>query len=359
MKSALFLTTLILSIFLTAQEAPSDLIKIESRLSEQLNLLRQTKEDEKIKALNIEFSKTLEEALNKKSAFDHPFQSLTSIGKIYSDDNLVRIFTWNTQFENKLHDFHGFVMKKDERRNRVHVVKLNRVQQHFGMIKGQTVTHENWYGCLYYDIIDVKKRNKTYYTLLGYDPNNQRSSIKLIDVLYFTGKFPNFGYPLFETEAGFSKRILFEHSNQSTMSLRFDDKRNKIIFDHLSPESGSMKEFREYYVPDMSYDAYEYRDNKWHLIEDIIAINKESQENVELKAYDSESDSVITYEKENNWENPEGENTPVNGGSHKIALPNDLTEKEKEDKRKKTKKKKPRKKGFKGVSFTNLGEEDD
>ena len=250
-------------------------------------------------------------------------------------------------------------MKKDERRDKVHVVKLNRVKQHFGMIRDQTVTHENWYGCLYYDIIDVKKRNKTYYTLLGYDPNNQRSSIKLIDALYFTGKFPNFGYPLFETESGLARRVIFEYSNQASMSLRFDEQRNKIIFDHLSPESPGMKDFREYYVPDMSYDAYEFKNNQWNLIEDIVAINKKEKETVELKAYDSDQDTIVSIERKNQWENPEGENAPVEGGSHKAAMPEDLTEEEQKKQRKKKKRTKRRKnKVHKGVVITNMGEDD-
>jgi hypothetical protein len=146
------------------------------------------------------------------------------------------------------------------------------------------------------------------------------------------------------------------------MSLRYDEQRDKIIFDHLSPESPSMKDFREYYVPDMSYDAYSFVNNKWHLIEDIIAINKKGQETVELKAYDSESDTVVSIERKNEWENPEGENAPVSGGSHKAALPEDFSEDQKAKKAKKTKKKKKskrrKKKIHKGVVITNMGGDD-
>ena len=348
--------------FLTfGQEAPTDLIKIENQLYDQLTQLRNAQDDEEIKALNDTFSITLEQALNIEGAFNHPFQNLTTVGKIYSDDKLVRLFTWNIQFEDKSHDFGGFVMKKDERRDRTYVVKLNRFKQHFGMLNNETVNHENWYGCLYYDIIDVKRRNKTVYTLLGYDPNDQRSSIKIIDALYFTGKNPNFGYPLFKSKDRLEKRVILEYSNEASMSLRYDNQREKIIFDHLSPKSPSMREFREYYVPDMSYDAFEFIDGRWNLIEDIIAINKKSEETLELKSYDLEKDTVVTYNAENEWINPESTNTPIDGGKHKAALPDDLTEKEREQldkkERKEKRKKRSSKKGFSGVSFTNLGKE--
>lgn len=359
MRVELFFIVFFLFSTAFAQERAGDLIKLETQLENQLNALRQASGDEEIKKKNEQFKATLSEALSIEGAFDHPFQNLTTVGKIYSDDRLVRIISWNIQFENKLHDYECFIMKKDERRDKVSVVELKRVKQHFGMLRDETVTHENWYGCLYYDIIDVKKRNRTYYTLLGYDANNQRSSIKLIDVLYFTGKYPNFGYPLFETERRFVKRVIFEHSNKATMSLKYDEQRKKIIFDHLSPESPGMKDFREFYVPDLSYDAYEFRDNKWFLIEDIIAINNEAAEKVEIRSYDAANDTVISYQKDNEWVNPEGKDAPVDGGSHKAALPDDVIEgdKSKDKKKKQKKKKRSKKKGFSGVSFSNLGKE--
>ena len=58
------------------------------------------------------------------------------------------------------------------------------------------------------------------------------------------------------------------------MSLKYESDRERIIFDHLSPESPSMKKFRSFYVPDMSYDAYTFQDSKWILKEDVIGVNK-------------------------------------------------------------------------------------
>ena len=58
------------------------------------------------------------------------------------------------------------------------------------------------------------------------------------------------------------------------MSLKYESDRERIIFDHLSPESPSMKKFRSFYVPDMSYDAYILEDGKWILNEDVIGVNK-------------------------------------------------------------------------------------
>ena len=332
----------------------------EEELSKLLTELRAVKGDDKLNEINEKFKTAFGKALDMDGAFDYPFASLNSVGKIYSDDKLVRVITWNVQYEDLMHNYFSFIMKKDERRERVYVIELKREKQHFGMIQEETVTNENWYGALYYDIIDVQRRNKTYYTLLGYDANDQRSSIKLIDVLYFTGKIPNFGYPIFDVAQGRAKRVIFEHSNKATMSLRYDKERNKIIFDHLTPESPGLKEFREYYVPDMSYDAYDWNGTQWILIEDIIANNKEVSNNVNLKAYDAQLDSVVSVPTKGKWINPEDPNSPIDGGKHQAVTPDDLKQEQKGKKPNKNASENanssPAKSNHKGVSFSNLND---
>lgn len=353
-KTVTFILLLITSNHLFGQDNFQALQQSESELSEELNNLRKVKDDSSIKVINESFKNKLQKTLEADNAFDYPFSTLQSVGKIYSNDKLVRIFSWNVQYKNGQHDYFSFVMKKDERRDQVHVVELKRNKQPFGAIQNEILDHENWYGALYYEIVDVQKGPRTYYTLLGYDANNDRSTIKLLDVMFFTGKYPKFGKPLFETENGYANRVIFEHSSKATMSLKYDQQRGKIVFDHLSPETPGLKEFKEYYVPDMSYDAYNFSKNKWRLEEDIIAVNKQQSDEVSLKAYDSDMDTVVTIPAKGKWLNPEDENAPLDGGGHRAVTPEDQ-EADKKDKPKKPKKaQKPKKEGFNGVSYSNL-----
>jgi len=349
-----FILLISFSFQILGQKNDVQLREKEEELSKLLNQLRSTKGDNELNEINEKFKTAFGKALNMDGAFDYPFASLNSVGKIYSDDKLVRVITWNMQYEDLMHNYFSFIMKKDERRDHVHVVELKRQKQHFGMIQEETLTHENWYGALYYDIIDVQRRNRTYYTLLGYDANDQRSSIKLIDVLYFTGKIPNFGYPLFDVAQGKAKRVIFEHSNKATMSLRYDTQRDKIIFDHLTPESPGLKEFREFYVPDMSYDAYSWDGTQWVLIEDIIAINKEESNLVNLKAYDSKLDSVVTVPTKGKWINPTDPDSPIDGGKHQAVTPDDIKDEQKGKKNQNKATQAPAQSNHKGVSFSNL-----
>jgi hypothetical protein len=356
-KYVILLATLFFAFLATSQENQK-LYALETDLSNKLAELRSVKVDSSINKLNAEFKELLGNALEEDKAFDYPFSSLKTVGKIYSQDKLVRIFSWNVQYEDQSNNYYSFIMKKDERRDRVHVVELKRQKQPLQALIRETIDHENWYGALYYEIVDVEKGNRTYYTLLGYDANNRRSTIKFLDILYFTGKYPKFGYPLFETENGYVNRVIFEYSAKATISLKYDPERQKIIFDHLSPETPNLKEFKEYYVPDMSYDAYVFEKNKWRLQEDIIAVNSEQSDQVDLKAYDSDADTVVTIQTKGKWINPDDKNAPLDGGGHRAVTPEDLEAEKngKSPKNKKNKVKRPKKEGFGGVSYSNLPE---
>jgi len=360
MRFSLFIIICILfSQKLVGQGNSNHLQEAENKLLAILTELRSSRDDAIINKINEQFKKEFEDVLSSENAFDYPFSSLTSVGKIYSQDKLVRVISWNVQYEDLSHDYYSFILKKDERRGRVSLTELKRQKQNLHSIQYDIVEAENWYGALYYDIIDVQRRNRTYYTLLGYDANDQRSSIKLVDALYFTGNKPRFGAPIFEVNKNIAHRVIFEHSSDATMSLRYDGQREKIIFDHLSPESPTMKEFREFYVPDMSYDAYTWDGKQWALLEDIIAVNKETSNRVNLRAYDAELDTVVSIPTKSTWINPEDESAPIDGGRHRAITPEDVnkasksSKDNKKEKKSRAKKKKKKSSGRSAIELNN------
>jgi hypothetical protein len=327
---------------------------IEADLNNALLALRSVQKNEQIKALNDTFQLKLENVMEEDWFFEHPFSSLQSMGKIYSEDKEVRVISWNVQWENSTNSYFAYILKKEKRRSGHFVVQLKESKS-LPKKPQNILDDENWYGALYYDIKDVQKGRKTYYTLFGYDGNNERSKIKLLDVLHFAGKSVKLGYPFFETSEGWSNRVFFEHSARAVMSLKYEENRDMIIFDHLSPESPNLAEFKEYYIPDMSYDAYTFEDNKWRLKEDIIALNKKESEMVELKAYDKELDTVVSIPVDSEWNNPEDPEAPIDGGGHRAVTLEDDNKKNRAEKDKsKETKEKEKETDFKGVSYSNL-----
>jgi hypothetical protein len=166
----------------------------------------------------------------------------------------------------------------------------------------QAITrYPDWYGALYYRIILNESEGREYYTLLGWDGYSPRSTRKMIDVLSFSSSGePEFGAPLFRDHGDVKNtRILFEHAENASMSLKYDYQtyhislpsgKNKsrfkvvdgwmIVFDHLVPMDPTLTGQFNFYIPSgLTYDAFVFYDGYWHFHENVDARNPESPEN--------------------------------------------------------------------------------
>ena len=138
--------------------------------------------------------------------------------------------------------------------------------------------NKNWYGALYYEIIYIKKKGRKYYTLLGWDGNNDVSTKKIVDVMYFSGKeIIKFGASIFRAGKTTTKRFIIEYNANSNISVRYEKEENRIVFDHLIPIRKDLYGLYEYYVPDGTYNALKYINGKWILKNDIDANNPTSK----------------------------------------------------------------------------------
>lgn len=304
-----------------------DISSDEDQLVELLNNLRQADNDASKVKLNKEFKAKLKQVVQHKEALNHPFTKLNTVGIIDSPDGLLRIINWNVEKDDFSHTYNCFVLHFDKRKKKYQVVEL--IDNSFGMPSQPTeiIASDNWYGALYYKIIPVKKGSKTLYTVLGWDHNSTMSQIKLIDVMYFTGKTLKLGSPIFKEGKITKKRVFFEHSKKTSMSLKYEQDRERIIFDHLSPESPSMKKFRSFYVPDMSYDAYALAGSKWILKEDVIGLNKgDGSKKQIVYVLNEKTGKVEAKEIKKEWENPSDPNNPNGGTEHVAVTPEDNTE---------------------------------
>jgi len=292
----------------------------EADLSILLDSLRASTTDKAKARWNGEFRALMQKTLEDPAAFTYPFETLRTVGKIDSPDGKVRIFSWNVEQADQSQFYCAFVLKKDDNRPEHKVYEL--IDNSF-MLPPRTdevVESASWYGALYYQIIPVEKGNKTYYTVLGWDGNTTSSNIKLIDALTFGGNSVKLGAPIFKMGDVTKRRVYFEHSEKSVMSLRWDEDQKRIMFDHLSPETPTMEGFYEYYVPDMSYDAFEFNGTKWILVEDVIGINKDQQV-VHVNHFDSKTGETTEEVVENKWIDPTTEGSPASKEVHTAVTP--------------------------------------
>jgi hypothetical protein len=115
-------------------------------------------------------------------------------------------------------------------------------------------------------------RRKTWYALLGFDFNTRFSHKKIVEVLHFDHNKPIFGASI-ETGKDQVKRLIFEYSSEIVMSLRYNEKLQQIVFDHLSPMAPIFTGVYRFYVPDGSYDALRFNKGIFSLETDVDARN--------------------------------------------------------------------------------------
>lgn len=337
MKNLFLLSFVFLCMSSRAQEY--DVARAEDRLLTKLEALRSAKIDADKKTANEDFKSDLAAVLEYPETFNHPFSLLTSVGFIDSKDKMVRIINWNVEQDDKSQRYYGFVQHFDKRRKVLSVTELK--EDVFGLKQPEEVIEaSNWYGALYYKIIPVKKGSRTIYTVLGWDGNTTMSNIKLIDAMYINGRSIKFGSPIFKIGKETKKRMFYEHSEKVTMTLRYEDDRKRIMMDHLSPESPTMKGYYSFYVPDLSYDAFVFEDKKWVLKEDVIGLNSHSNgEKQTVRTKDPKTGKLVERKIDHSWQDPSNPNAPAGGNEHVAVTPEsqDVDPKEPAPKKKKTK----------------------
>ena len=282
-----------------------DLAERELLLNTKLEALRAAKNDDDIETLNLDFKNEMLSFLKLEGAFTYPISKLKTIALLDSPDKLVRIINWNLEYSDMSYSYCGFVMRWDEDKEELKITELiDKVDPYTAKPTG-VIDAKNWYGALYYKIIPIEYNGKIEYTLLGWDGGTTGSNFKIIDVLTFSGNNVKFGSPVFIKKKEVLKRVVFEYSDKSSMSLKYEDKYGRIVFDHLSPESPTLAGVYSFYVPDFSYDAFLWENESWVLNEDVITLNDEEVNKNQTNYVVNEKTGEIKKKKgKDGWINP-------------------------------------------------------
>jgi hypothetical protein len=242
--------------------------------------IKYLKTDSEKKVLNDSIQKLFYELLQEDGSFNYPFDSLKHIGKIVSKNKLCKIITWNSKFSDGSFKYYGFIQYKNEKRNSVQTYLLSDKLDSVTNPETAVLSYFSWYGALYYDIYNYNFKGKNYYILFGWEGNNYYTNKKIIDILTFnnSGK-PTFGKSVFKIENKLKKRLIFEFSLKATMTCKFNETVNAIVFDHLSPENPSEKGQFQFYGPDGTFDGLRFEKGKWELVPNIFVTNPKAKKN--------------------------------------------------------------------------------
>lgn len=223
--------------------------------------------------INDSLKLILESYAASDTVFTHRFSNLRYLGQISSPDNLVKIITWNLILEDGGNRYICYIIRKSDTGAKNSVYKLSGIYNEAPIRTDTIYTESNWYGALYYEIRPFKTGKETSYILLGIDYGNSFITRKIIDVLSFSSGSLVFGKKCFSDGAVIMPRVVFEFSSNAVMSLRFYGDMS-IVFDHLSPSAPELKDNRQYYGPDFSYDSYDFEKGLWRFKSNIDIRNK-------------------------------------------------------------------------------------
>jgi hypothetical protein len=243
------------------------------------------------------FTKLLVRTLKTPHSFHYPFDSLESISRLYAPDSSFRIFTWQLVVNENLCRQHGAVQIKTND-GTLKLFPLIDKSDITAKISDTSADNTGWIGAVYYKIIQTKNGNQSYYTLLGYDENNIRSTKKYLEVLRLNDGVPYFGGSLvsFEEDTAAKSpcsRYLMEFKKDAGARLTYDDDLKMIVAEHLQSETNEPKK-KWTYIPDGDYEGFKWKNGRWVHIEKVFnQITPEGKAPVPKPIQDVQGDPLI------------------------------------------------------------------
>ncbi|PSR12097.1 MAG: hypothetical protein DA408_04335 [Bacteroidetes bacterium] len=211
------------------------------------------------------FIPTLVKALKRPNSFHYPFEQLHAVSIQYPADSTFRIFTWQLYVDENTYRYYGAIQM-----NTPDLQLFPLVDRSFTLtedLEQATLTADQWYGSVYYNLYEVEKGQEKYYLLFGFDGFEFFRKRKIVDVLTFPNGKPQFGAPVFLAEdaqgsVGSKKRLVLEYSAAASVRCNYDPALDLLIFDHLTKAGGEYGE-GEVQIPDGTYEGYRLQQGRW------------------------------------------------------------------------------------------------
>ena len=271
----------------TSAQSVNQTVGLQDSLSQLSKRIWQQKSDTDMLSANEAFFSKFQTVLNNPHSLNFALDSIKGITRVANENGSLRIFTWNIPLSDGSNKYFGFVQVNGDS---LKVFPLRSTMAESGNFEDLQLSYNQWYGAIYYGLINVKISGQQAYTLLGWDGYTSGSNRKLIEILT-VDKQGNlqFGLPVFKTDHGLKNRVVKEYAEKATMTLRYDyqsiliqkgkkvkkDDTWLIVMDRLVPMDPSMKGFYKYYVAaGDTYDGFVFRDGFWSFVEDVEVVNR-------------------------------------------------------------------------------------
>ncbi len=239
---------------------------------------------EKRKIACYKFIPKLIAALKIENSFFYPFDSLAELSKVYPPDSSFRILTWQMHYPKGRFRYYGVIQMRS---GTLKMFPLRDLRDTLPFHTQHLLTDDNWYGQIYYKIIEKTIGKKTYYTLFGFEAADFISRRKIVDIMSFdeAGR-PHFGAPMFVFKYEDSShvrpidtlnRFFIEYKWSASPTLNYDYNKDMIVFDHLAPPTPKATGAYFTYVEDGTYEGFKWEKDHWQWVEKVFnfAINED------------------------------------------------------------------------------------
>ncbi|MDB2317636.1 hypothetical protein N9V23_02645 [Flavobacteriales bacterium] len=280
-----YLLFVVLSISLTSQaQNGNDFIFFEARLQTLANKVLTATTDSLKEEANRLLVEDLEEVLLIKGSFHYSFENIENLSIIDAPDKSFKIFNWVMPKENGSFEYFAYLQFYNKRSKNLHFIKLYDASHDMENEQFKILEGGDWYGALYSEVLHNSFNKKDYYTLIGWDGNNEFTTKRIIDILHFNEELqPIFGAPILKMNDGTRSRMVMEYSKKTSTNMAYNEDSEYIVFDQLEPIDGAEKGMYEFYVPNLSYDGLTFKNGKWRLVENIPAYNDKKRNRKQLK----------------------------------------------------------------------------
>lgn len=267
-----------LFVFLSAQiaTAQSDTLKLQNAIG-RLQLLGDTvmkgSSDSIRLAANLEFSSLLDSILHTNAGTFLSFYNVKGISVARSSDKKIKLLTWMLEDRGRSqYSFYGYLIYKPDKHPTADIIRLKQgAYTSREELETRKSSNDDWTGCIYYSIINERKKKKDHYMLLGWAPQSADIHRKIAEPLIFQKNKINFGAPLIRNGSKIQHRLILDYNARAVVSLRYNQDLKMIVMDHLSPSENrpEAKGMYQLYGPDFSYDGLDFVNGKWVVIKDI------------------------------------------------------------------------------------------
>lgn len=290
-----FFFTIILNASPYSLRAQEDKVNFqEAQINQYAEQILSIENDEERIKINRELISLLSSQLKTAGAFSFPFREVTSMTILSSPDSLFRLFNWSVPMNDGSHRYECLLLVKDQngqaQLKRLTPIQIDTSSTPLEEFRGN---QNQWPQALYYDLIQKKTFNRTYYTLLAWDAHNRLTKRKWIETFWFdrTGAL-QMGAPLFKhPEKRKMIRPVFRYSAQHAMKMDYNASKDRIEFDYLAPENSRLEGVYEYYFPDVTQDAYQWSNDFW--VFDKLIDNEENSKRAKKQIEKQKKDLIL------------------------------------------------------------------